>query len=149
LDVFLEDALVPGDAGVLVGLGVVEALGAARVAAVETVKLRPDLVLRALSDRMAREALLERLLAGGNILRRSRGGRGRHCECRQNCSSHHASPFRGLRPGAPDGRYGSNGRFAWRARPWLSTLQVPRTRSSHPIAASPIANFGFKAALES
>jgi len=26
---------------------------------------------------------------------------------------------------------------------------VPRTRSSHNIAASPVANFGFKAALES
>src|ERR1700736_2042274 len=93
LDVILEDALVPGDPGVLVALGVVEALGGAGLAAVEPVEFRPDLVLRALSDGMAREALLERLLAGGDILRRSRGRRGRQCDCRQNRSSHHASPF--------------------------------------------------------
>src|SRR5262249_20277687 len=68
------------------------------------VELRSDFVLRALSDRMAREALLERLLAGGDVLRRSRGRRGRQCECRQNRSSHHASPFPWVRPGAPDGR---------------------------------------------
>jgi 8-oxo-dGTP diphosphatase len=30
----------------------------------------------------------------------------------------------------------------------LPLAQVPRTRSSHNVAASPVANFGFKAALE-
>src|SRR5262249_47538413 len=93
LDVLLEGALAPGDAGVLIGLGVVEALGAAGFAAVEPVEFWADLVLRALSDGMAWEAFLERLRAGGDILRGGRGRRGRRRDCRQSSFFHYASPF--------------------------------------------------------
>jgi len=58
--VFLEGGLVPDDAGILVGVAVVEPLGGAGLAPVDTVEL--DLVLGALADGMAGDALLERLL---------------------------------------------------------------------------------------
>src|SRR3974390_724080 len=50
LDVFLEVRLVPNDAGILVGAGIVEARNGAGLAAVEAVELRADLVLRAGAD---------------------------------------------------------------------------------------------------
>src|SRR6476469_4452569 len=52
LDVVLELSLVPGDAGVLVGIGVGITLRRAGVAAVEAVEFRADLVLVAFADRV-------------------------------------------------------------------------------------------------
>src|SRR5581483_4603214 len=68
-DVFEELILVPGDAGALVGVGIVEPFDCAGLAAVEPVEHRPDFVLGAFTDRMTGEALLEGVLAGGDVLR--------------------------------------------------------------------------------
>src|SRR3974390_1193823 len=76
LDVFLELGLVPGDAGILVGVGIIIVGRGAGLAAVDPVELRPDLVLGALSDRVTGKALVERRLAGLGVLRQRRG-RGR------------------------------------------------------------------------
>ena len=65
----LNCGLVPGDAGVLVGVGIVVAFHGARLAAVEPVELGADLVLGAFADRVAGQALVERGFAGGNVLR--------------------------------------------------------------------------------
>src|SRR5260370_924396 len=67
LDVLLELGLVPGDAGVLVGVRVGITLSRAGLAAVEPVELRADLVLGAVADRMAGHAFVERGLAGHSI----------------------------------------------------------------------------------
>src|ERR1700676_2993512 len=53
LDVFLELRLVPGDARILVGVGVGIIRRRAGLAAVEPVQLRADLVLGAFADRVA------------------------------------------------------------------------------------------------
>src|SRR6185312_7627662 len=47
LDVFLEQGLIPGDAGILVGVRVIIIRRGAGLAAVESVQLRADLVLGA------------------------------------------------------------------------------------------------------
>src|SRR6516165_603802 len=81
LDVVEELVLVPGDAGVLVGIGIAEAFHRAGLAAVEAVQHGADLVLGVLADRVAGEAFLERGLARGGILRQrtgSAGERGEH-----------------------------------------------------------------------
>src|ERR1700694_5118685 len=52
LDVFLELGLVPGDAGILVGVRIVVIRRGAGLAAVEPVEFRADLVLGAVADRM-------------------------------------------------------------------------------------------------
>src|SRR5215813_1574110 len=75
-DIFLERRLVPGEAGILVGLGIVVALGGARLAAIDPVELRADLVLGIGTDAVARQAFLERVFAGGGVLRRRNSGRG-------------------------------------------------------------------------
>src|ERR1700694_1664608 len=59
LDVFLELALIPGDAGILVGVGVGITLGRARFAAIQSVKFRADLVLGAFADRVAGQTFVE------------------------------------------------------------------------------------------
>src|SRR6266852_2100760 len=64
LDVFLELRLVPGDAGILVGIGIGIAVGGAGLAAVQSVEFRADLVLGALADGVAGHAFVERRLAG-------------------------------------------------------------------------------------
>src|SRR5687768_13308427 len=65
LDVLAERRVVPGDAGILVRIGVVVALDGAGLAAFQAVEQRADLVLGILSDCMAGQALLERVLPGG------------------------------------------------------------------------------------
>src|SRR5215470_18732409 len=76
-NVFEEDILIPGDAGILVGVGIGIALDAAGLAAVEAVEHRADLVLGAFADGVAGQALVERRLAGIGVLRqRTRGGSG-------------------------------------------------------------------------
>src|SRR5215510_12644722 len=74
-DVFLERVLAPGDAGVLVGLGVIVAINAARMAALEAVEHRADLVLGVRADGMARQAFLERVFTRRRILGRRNPGR--------------------------------------------------------------------------
>src|SRR6476661_428335 len=69
LDVVLELGLVPGDAGVLVGVRIGITLSRAGMAAVEPVELRADLVLGAFADRVAGYAFIERGLAGRDVLR--------------------------------------------------------------------------------
>src|SRR4051794_28441373 len=69
LDVFLELSLAPGDAGILVGVGVGIALDRAGLAAVQPVEHGADLVLGAFADRMAGHALVEGDLAGRDVLR--------------------------------------------------------------------------------
>src|ERR1051325_9255069 len=59
-DVLLERRLVPRDARVLVGLGVIVAFDRAGLATVEPVEQRADFVLGVRPDRMAGQALLER-----------------------------------------------------------------------------------------
>jgi len=53
LEVLKERGLVPDDALLLVGVGVLEALDLAGLAAKETVKVRADLVVAALLDSVA------------------------------------------------------------------------------------------------
>src|SRR4051812_10139134 len=75
LDVILERGLVPGQARILVGIGIGIVRRGAGLASVQSIQFRTDLVLGALTDRMTGQALVERGLAGGNILRQ-RGMRG-------------------------------------------------------------------------
>src|SRR5579862_1486008 len=105
LDVFLEFSLIPDDARILVGVGILEVGNAAGMAAVEAVEFGADLVLRVVADRMARQALMERYLAFGDVLRR---GRARTCSDQtggQNQSLHcpfaPQFPQRRSRPFAP------------------------------------------------
>src|SRR6202011_1322508 len=79
LDVFLELRLVPGDARILVGVGVGIIRRGAGLAAVEPVQLRADLVLGAFADRVAGQAFVERGLAGRDVLRKGRGCDRRRC----------------------------------------------------------------------
>src|ERR1700693_3062002 len=72
LDVVLEFGLVPGDAGILVGVGVIVIRRGAGLAAVEPVEFRPDLVLGVFADRVTGEALVEGRLAGCGVLRQCR-----------------------------------------------------------------------------
>src|SRR5216684_3304075 len=58
-DVFFEDFLVPGDAGVLVSVAVAEAFNRAGLTTIEPVKDRPDLVGGVLADAMTRRAFSE------------------------------------------------------------------------------------------
>src|SRR5215510_16484540 len=74
LDVLKEDVLVPGDAGILVGVGIGIALDAAGLAAVEAVEHGANLVLGAVADGVAGQALVERGLAGVGVLRQRAGG---------------------------------------------------------------------------
>src|SRR5262245_25147761 len=67
-DVFLESLLVPGDAGIFVGVGIIEIWRCARMTAVNTIEYWPHLVLGAFADGMAGEALLEGLFAGRHVL---------------------------------------------------------------------------------
>src|SRR5438132_8846213 len=69
LDVVEELVLVPGDAGILVGVGIGKIRRGAGLAAVEPVEHGADLVLGAVADRMAGNAFVERGLAGGRVLR--------------------------------------------------------------------------------
>src|SRR6202043_906629 len=79
-DVFLEFGLVPGDAGILVGVRVTVVRHGAGLAAVQPVELGADLVLGAFADRMAGHVFVERRLASRDVLRQ-RGGRGcRRCD---------------------------------------------------------------------
>src|SRR5712672_336656 len=83
LDVVLELGLVPGDAGILVGIRVGITLSRAGVAAVEPIEFRADLVLGAFADRVAGRALIERGLAGRDVLRESHGCGERRCDGNQ------------------------------------------------------------------
>jgi hypothetical protein len=67
-DVLGEHRVIPGDAGVLVGLGIVVARDAAGLAAEQAVQFRADAVLRRFADLMAGTALVEGLFARGNVL---------------------------------------------------------------------------------
>src|SRR5258706_16054856 len=75
LDVVLELGLVPGDAGILVGIRVGITLRRAGVAALEPVEFRADLVPGAFPDRVAGNAFIERSLSGRDVLRERCGGR--------------------------------------------------------------------------
>src|ERR1700716_3681516 len=79
LDVVLELSLVPGDAGILVGVRIGIMRRGTGLAAVEPVELRADLVLGACADRVAGHAFVERCLAGGGVLRQRCGRGGRRC----------------------------------------------------------------------
>src|SRR5258707_9218742 len=74
LDVVLELGLVPGDAGILVGVRIGIALRRAGVAAVEPVEFRADLVLGAFADRVTGHAFIDRILAGRDVQRDRSGG---------------------------------------------------------------------------
>src|ERR1700687_386232 len=80
LDVVLELCLVPGDAGILVGVRIGVTRRRAGLAAVESVELRTDLVLGACADRMAGHAFVERRLAGRDVLRQHGRGDCRRCD---------------------------------------------------------------------
>src|SRR5207247_1961599 len=60
LDVFEELILAPGDAGILVRVGITVVGRRSRLAAVNPVELGADLVLGAFADRVAGQALVER-----------------------------------------------------------------------------------------
>src|SRR5882757_3175979 len=84
-DVLRERLVVPGDAGRLVGGGVVEALEGAGLATVYAVERRPELDFCRFPDVVAgRAKTLEYLLAGSRILRQCRAGR----SCKSNPSNH-------------------------------------------------------------
>jgi hypothetical protein len=91
LDVFLENGLVPGDAGILVGVGVIVVRRGAGFAAVEAVELGADLVLGAFADSVTGQAFVERRLAGRDVLRHRGGCGGNHGEdgqCAKNQFCH-------------------------------------------------------------
>src|SRR6267142_4228930 len=83
LDVVLELGLVPGDAGILVGIRVGITLRRAGVAAVEPVELGADLVLGAFADRVTGHAFIERSLAGRDVLRERCGCGEPRCDADQ------------------------------------------------------------------
>src|SRR5215203_1376467 len=94
LDVFVERIVLPGDAGTLVGLGIVESRIRARGTAIETVERRPKLDLRAFAGIMTGQApLLERCLAGSHILGQARSRRGDYKRRNQNQRPHSWSPL--------------------------------------------------------
>src|SRR6266850_39335 len=94
LDVLLERRLVPGDAGILVGVGIVEARIARRGTAIETVERRPELDLGAFAGVVARQAPLpKRGLAPGRILRQRETARRHNHQSCQNPSPHHVLLF--------------------------------------------------------
>jgi hypothetical protein len=73
LDVILELSLVPGDAGIPVGVRIGIIRRGTGLAAVQSVELRTDLVPGAFADRVADQAFVERRLAGRDVLRQRRG----------------------------------------------------------------------------
>src|SRR5262249_32810026 len=88
LDVFLERLFAPGNARVLVGVGIIVPGRAAGFAAVDPIELGTDLVLGVLADRVARQAFLERLLARRHVLRpcaTRRGGESRRNQHPRPC----------------------------------------------------------------
>src|SRR5262245_35827508 len=87
-DILDECIVVPGDAGILVGRGIVESLVGAGLAAVDAVERRPELHFCICSDVVTgRAQSLEHLLAGGGILREARSRRG----CKR-CHTNHQGP---------------------------------------------------------
>src|SRR5262245_35693234 len=90
LDVVLEGRLVPGEAGALVGARIAVAVDGARLAPVERIERRADLVLGPFADRVAGDALLEHDLAGGGIAgERGAGGEHGNAGGRGNDRLHH------------------------------------------------------------
>src|SRR5450756_482824 len=73
-DVFLELGLVPGDAGILVGVRIGITLSRAGLAAVDPVQFGTHLVLGVFADGVAGQAFVERGLAGRDVLRQRGGG---------------------------------------------------------------------------
>src|SRR6478672_3993670 len=83
LDVVLELSLVPGDAGILVGVRIGIIRRGTGLAAVQSVELWAHLAPGACADRVAGHAFVERRLAGRDILRQRRGCGGRRCDNNQ------------------------------------------------------------------
>jgi hypothetical protein len=71
LDVFPEGRLIPDDARILVGIGILVIRDATGLAAVQAILCRTDFVLRARTDAMADQTFLKRDFALGDILRHS------------------------------------------------------------------------------
>src|SRR5438046_9590296 len=67
-DVVLERGFVPANAGILVGVGVVEVGNCPGMASIEPVQYGTNLVLGVFTDGMTGKTLLEGLFAGGHIL---------------------------------------------------------------------------------
>jgi hypothetical protein len=86
-DVFLERCLVPGDAGVLVRIAVIETFNHAGLAAIEPVENRTDLVGGVFADAVARRAFSELSFTGRKVLRLGRTRR-RDSETRNQETSH-------------------------------------------------------------
>ena len=80
LDVLGKGRFVPGDARILVGIGVVVARDRSRLAADQAIQFRADAVLGGGADLMTGAALVEDLLAGFGVLRVSGTGQ---CDKRQ------------------------------------------------------------------
>jgi hypothetical protein len=66
-DVFLEGRLIPDDARILVGIGILVIRDATGLAAVQAILGRTDLVLRARTDAVADHTLLERDFVWGSL----------------------------------------------------------------------------------
>nr|CAJ01647.1 hypothetical protein orf111 [Methylocapsa acidiphila] len=77
-EIFVQLRLVPGDAGILVGVGIAIALDRAGLAPDQAIQLRTDEILGAFADLMADLALLvvNRFAGGGVGGHGSGGGRG-------------------------------------------------------------------------
>src|SRR5262245_4974779 len=87
-DILDECVVVPGDAGILVGRGIVESLVGAGLASLDTIERRAELHFCICSDIVTgRAQSLEHLLAGGGILRQARSRR-----CRKYRHSNHQGP---------------------------------------------------------
>ena len=67
LDVFLEGRLIPDDARILVGIGILVIRDATGLAAIQAILCRTDLVLRARTDAMADQTFLKRDFALGDV----------------------------------------------------------------------------------
>src|SRR5262245_8585664 len=142
LDIFEEDFLAPGDAGILVGVGIGIALDAAGLAAVEAVEHRADLVLGAFPDRVASQALVKGTLAGVDILRQRAGG-GEGCSDReqraQGRSFHGVLFISSLGAGRFwHGRFGKDSRSGAAGFTMASAFfQQSLAMSIHPLTAYP------------
>src|SRR5262249_11952838 len=134
LDVFLEGRLIPDDARILVGIGILVIRDATGFAAVQAILCRTDLVLRARTDAVADHTLLERDFALGHILRHScLRRRGNQRDGRDQGLCHHASLPLWYPPGARRRRPRST-----RPQIWPAAVQAaPAQRVNRQLAAPP------------
>src|SRR6266567_3941498 len=128
VDILLERSLIPGDARVLVCIGIIEALNGAGLAAVKPIERRAELDLGIFPYIMAGAALVERLLARRDVLRQAGAGRSENKYPSNNPRPHHSLLSFLSFPCRSDGPVFAVGRTStlleWRSAPQVSTVMA-------------------------